>query len=246
MEDFLKRCAPVINKKSLEGLIKAGALDTFEDRKVLLDNLEGILDWVKNSANADQGLFGGMETQIALKQTHPSSLMERLMMEQEVFKSFISGNPLDGLYKYIKKFTFLSLVKDKTELGNFIIIGYVREIQRARKKGFFIKIDDISDSFEFFVSDPCGLEKFDLVIVHGYKKNRISINKIIKTDHEKLKSLAGGSYDPGDTVVKVKKARYGEQRKADIERIKAAAAQVTQEEKKELAKGIISGSSFEE
>jgi DNA polymerase-3 subunit alpha len=58
LEDFCKRCASVINKKSLEGIIKSGALDQFHDRKVLLDNLEIILDWVKNSANADQGLFG--------------------------------------------------------------------------------------------------------------------------------------------------------------------------------------------
>ena len=33
LEDFLKRCASIINKKSLENLIKAGALDAFWDRK---------------------------------------------------------------------------------------------------------------------------------------------------------------------------------------------------------------------
>jgi hypothetical protein len=44
-----------------------------------------------------------METSIALKKSKPSTLMERLMMEQEVFKSFVSGNPLDGLYRYAKK-----------------------------------------------------------------------------------------------------------------------------------------------
>jgi DNA polymerase-3 subunit alpha len=57
LEDFCKRCAQVLNKKSLEGLVKSGALDQFNDRKVLLHNVEIILDWVKNSANADQGLF---------------------------------------------------------------------------------------------------------------------------------------------------------------------------------------------
>jgi hypothetical protein len=182
------------------------------------------MDRIKTSANADQGLFGGMETFIALKKTEHATLMETLMMEQEVFKAFISGNPLDGLYRYIKKFSFLSVVKEKADVGNFIIIGYLKDIQRARKKGFFIKIEDISDSFEFFTSDPCGLEKFDMVIVHGYKNkttNRIQISKIIKTSHETLKDLAGTTYDPTETVVKVKKARYGDQRQATVEKIKA-------------------------
>jgi len=44
-----------------------------------------------------------METTIALKASEPSALMDRLMMEQEVFKAFVSGNPLDGFYKYAKK-----------------------------------------------------------------------------------------------------------------------------------------------
>ncbi|MDR2190946.1 MAG: hypothetical protein LBP53_07435 [Candidatus Peribacteria bacterium] len=222
LEDFCKRCGNILNKKSLEGIIKAGALDQFNDRKVLLDNLEGILDWVKNSANADQGLFGGMETSISLKKAVPSSLMERLMMEQEVFKAFISGNPLDGLYTYVKKFSFLSVVKEKTDLKNFIIIGYIKDIQRAKKKGFFIKVEDITENFEFFVADPCGLEKFDLVIIHGYKNERIRISKIIKTSRSTLEALAGSAYRPEETVIQVKKARYGEKKQEDIKKLKEA------------------------
>jgi DNA polymerase III alpha subunit len=220
LEDFCKRCGTILNKKSLEGLIKAGALDQFNDRKVLLHNLEVILDWIKNSANADQGLFGGMETSINLKRIEPSLLMERLMMEQEVFKAFISGNPLDGLYTYAKKFSFLSTVKEKSGLKNFIIIGYIKDIQRARKKGFFIKVEDITDSFEFFVTDPCGLAKFDIIILHGYKNERIRITKIIKTSHTTLVTLAGSAYHPEETVVKVKKARYGERKQAELMKLK--------------------------
>jgi DNA polymerase III alpha subunit len=220
LEDFCKRCGTILNKKSLEGIIKAGALDQFYDRTILLDNLEIILDWIKNSANADQGLFGGMETSISLKPRSPaeeaSTLMERLMMEQEVFKAFISGNPLDGFYTYAKKFSFLSVVKEKSELKSFIIIGYIKDIQRAKKKGFFIKVEDITDSFEFFVTEPCGLEKFDIVIVHGYKNDRVRVTKIIKTSHTTLKALAGSAYHPEETVAKVKKARYGERKQAEL------------------------------
>jgi hypothetical protein len=40
-------------------------------------------------------------------------MMERLMMEYEVFKVFVSGNPLDGLYTHIKKYNFISQFKEK-------------------------------------------------------------------------------------------------------------------------------------
>lgn len=82
----------MINKKSLESLIKCGALDQFGDRNVLLENIQILLDRTKNIANVDFGLFGGMgvDTTIQLKPAKSSNLMERLMMEQEVLKAFVS------------------------------------------------------------------------------------------------------------------------------------------------------------
>jgi hypothetical protein len=65
-------------------------LDQFEDRKVLRNNVDQIINWISNSANASQGLFGDLENKIPLKKVEKSTLMERLMMEQEVFKTFIS------------------------------------------------------------------------------------------------------------------------------------------------------------
>jgi len=108
LEDFCKRCSSVLNRKSLEWLIKSGTLDQFEDRKVLWENMESIINRIANSANASQWLFWELESKIPLKKVQPSSLMQRLMMEQEVFKTFISWNPLDWMYKFIKKKTLLS------------------------------------------------------------------------------------------------------------------------------------------
>jgi DNA polymerase III subunit alpha len=47
LEDVLKRCQQVINKKSLEWLIKSWALDDFWDRKTMLENTETLLQWTK-------------------------------------------------------------------------------------------------------------------------------------------------------------------------------------------------------
>jgi phage terminase small subunit len=120
----------------------------------------------------------------------------------------------------------------------------VKEIRRAKKKWFFITIEDISDNFDIFLSDTYGLEKFDLVIVSWWKKNRIQISKIVKTSREKLKELAWGSYDEKDTVSAVKKARAGEQQQLNIERIKAEIAEqnekIAEENKENLTKNISS------
>jgi hypothetical protein len=60
--------------------------------------------------------------------------MQRLMMEQEVLKAFVSGNPLDGLYLYIKKFSFLNQIIAQEQVQKFIVYGYIKEVQRAKKK----------------------------------------------------------------------------------------------------------------
>jgi DNA polymerase III alpha subunit len=44
LENFIKRCSAVINKKSLEWLIKSWALDIFGERNNLLSNTETILE----------------------------------------------------------------------------------------------------------------------------------------------------------------------------------------------------------
>lgn len=143
-------------------------------------------------------------------------------MEQEVLKAFVSGNPLDGLYLYIKKFSFLNQIIAEEQVQKFIVYGYIKEVQRAKKKWFFIKIEDISANWEFFIRDSLDFHRFDLVILYGSKNNgRVYLDKIIKTDYETLVKLAGGKYDPEWTVARAKKERYGDQKHEEIEKIKA-------------------------
>ncbi|HCB51587.1 TPA: hypothetical protein DEP21_03360 [Patescibacteria group bacterium] len=67
-------------------------MDKFGDRKTMLENIETILHRSKSSSTMGGGLFGmsEMATKITFKTNHQTSFMERLMMEQDVFKSFIS------------------------------------------------------------------------------------------------------------------------------------------------------------
>ena len=143
-------------------------------------------------------------------------------MEQEVLKAFLSGNPLDWFYQHIKKGSFLNQIKDSETFPKFVVIGYIKEIQRAKKKGFFIKIEDISGDWEFFTKDVFNLQRFDLIILYGSKNNgRVYIDKLIKTSYEKLKKIAWWRFDPDRTVVRAKKERYGDIKKQELEKIKA-------------------------
>lgn len=211
LEDFITRCQSVINKKSLEWLIKWWGLDKFGDRKTMLENIETILHRSKSSSTMGGGLFGmsEMATKITFKTNHQTSFMERLMMEQDVFKSFISWHPLDWLYTHIKKYSFISQFKGKDNVtGPITIVGYIRNIQRAKKKWFFVQIEDISGTMEIFMRDTVDFKKFDILVISGFKGGRLfNIEKIIRTSRDQLVQQAGGKYDPEMTVVKAKLMR---------------------------------------
>ncbi len=209
IEDFLKRCASVVNKKSIEWLIKSWAFDDYHDRNTLLANVETLLERAKTSKVSDMGLFGMMEmtTTMMLKPQPETTMMQRLMLEYEVFKVFVSGSPLDGLYTYIKRYNFISQFKEKENFGNFVIVGYIKSIQRAKKKWFFIKIEDISGTTEIFVREVLNFQKFDILIISGFKGRSISLEKIIKVSRDQLIKQAGSKYNPEMTVVKAKALR---------------------------------------
>jgi len=46
-----------------------------------------------------------------------------------------------------------------------MFVGYIKNIQRARKKGFFVALEDISGTMEFFLKDILDFKKFDMLIV---------------------------------------------------------------------------------
>lgn len=145
LADFLKRCQSVINKKSLEGLIKSGVLDNFMDRGALLENLEYLLERTKSSNQiSDGGLFGGGfgEQTLDLKVKHPLDAMSKIKLEYDVFKTFVSFHPLDGLYPWVKargysmisQFKNWNYDKEQKDFGAFTIVGLVVKVTRARKK----------------------------------------------------------------------------------------------------------------
>ena len=165
ISDFLDRIKHKnLNKKSMEAMIKSGAMDEFGDRGVLLSNLEDMLAYNKELGKLAQNqssLFGGMaETQAPgykLKAGTEARQSEKLIWEKELLGLYISGHPLDRIRDKIEK-RDMNIKKIKEEIGNGIpvtIAGIIETVRQVITKNndrmAFIKISDFTDSIEAVV-----------------------------------------------------------------------------------------------
>jgi len=149
------------NKKSLEALIMAGALDSFGERGKLLSNLEALLDYNKGqkTMHADQGsLFGEDTSHITLRDSAPMSDDDRLTMEKEILGVYVSGHPLEPFKERFSKSKHnISMIHEgeikpdqKIVIGG--IIDIVKEITTKKgKKMAFVTLTDFTGSIEAVV-----------------------------------------------------------------------------------------------
>ncbi len=149
------------NKKSLEALIMAGALDSFGERGQLLYNLESLLEYNKGqkTMHADQGsLFGGNASHITLRPCEPMSDDDRLTMEKEILGVYVSGHPLEPFRdRFAKSKHNINMIHEgEIKADQKIVIGgiidTVKEITTKKgKKMAFITVTDFTGSIEAVV-----------------------------------------------------------------------------------------------
>ena len=171
LEGFLNRIRHKnFNKKSLEALIMAGAMDSFGERGQLLYNLDELLDYNKGqkTTHADQGsLFGENTSHVTLKPSEPMPEDQRLAMEKETLGVYVSAHPLEA---YRERFS-----KSKRNIGminagevhdgeNLVIGGLIESVKEVTtKKGdkmAFLTLADFTGSVEA------------VVFARTYEKNR--------------------------------------------------------------------------
>lgn len=102
LSDFLSRvAAKSLNRKSLESLIKCGALDRFGDRTYLLDHIGTMLVFHRDATQEapQDSLFGGMAMAPTLHLPETSGKEtpagDKLAWEKELLGIYVSGHPLD-------------------------------------------------------------------------------------------------------------------------------------------------------
>jgi len=167
LENYCRLVSPqIVNRKSLESLIKAGAFDRYGDRSMMVNNIENILAYsnrLQKEASAGQvGLFGSgasEETSLNLvldkKGTeYPES--DQLAWERELLGIYLSHHPLQA-YELIlsRQTTPISGLKPEMEGSNAIIGGSITSIReittKTGSKMAFVKIADIASEIEVVV-----------------------------------------------------------------------------------------------
>ncbi len=160
LANFLERVTDKnLNRKALEALIKCGALDAFEERGVMLTNIETLLTFHREStvgSAAQDSLFGAMSSFAALRLAPAKAATneERLAWEKELLGLYISGHPLDKFKEKLqKRGTDIATMKSKTKEGMVTVIaGLIEEVRPILTKNgeqmAFIRIVDFSDKIE--------------------------------------------------------------------------------------------------
>ncbi len=173
--DFLSRMPDKnLNKKSLESLIKSGAVDELGERGNLLAHIETLLEYHREhfKTSADQSsLFGAATTRAAIRlsPTAPATLDQRLTWEKELLGLYVSGHPLD---KHKSKFNdpkkTIKHAKEYLLGAETVIAGFVESVRvNLTKKGermAFLKLADFSGSIEL-IAFPRTYKEFAALLV---------------------------------------------------------------------------------
>lgn len=208
LSDFLNRIKDKnLNKKSLEALIKAGAMDEFGERGQMLGNVENMLTYSKEAGKISENqdsLFGayvaGLDNvnNFKLLDAPKATPTETLAWERELLGLYLSGHPLDKFSKTIEEKNYhIKNAKEDAKEGKEVMIAGIIEDLRAivTKKGdnmAFVKLSDYNDTIETVVF-PRTMTEFKNILVKDKcvaVKGKISLrNGEITLIVDKMKEL---------------------------------------------------------
>jgi DNA polymerase-3 subunit alpha len=208
VDEFIERVNHKdLNKKSLESLIKAGVLDSLEERNTLLGNVENILkiakESQKNKTNGQTSLFAGQEDKglnLHLKKLPPAKMEEMLRWEKELLGLYVSSHPLEKHRQALEKRT---LPIDNIDTGFGYngsaqkIGGIINSIKKVMtKKGeqmLFVELEDLTGKIEVIVfprmlqKDQSIWQEDKILLISGKIDTRSDTAKMICEKAQELK-----------------------------------------------------------
>ena len=160
--DFARRTAGIgLNKRLLEHLIAAGALDNLEpDRAKLMGGMDILLGEASIAQNEketqQENLFGEADVQDSVvlpPALAPWSTMDRLTYEFNALGFFLSGHPLDEYKALLKRARIASFedLEARVEKEVMVAGAVIKVDERKSKKGnpfAFITLSDPTGQFE--------------------------------------------------------------------------------------------------
>ena len=204
--DFLERI-PLqdLNKKSLEALIKCGAMDSLAERQFLLSNIEELQRYAKDVGRSNNslqiGLFNSYSTlaPLKLKPVEPALKKEKLVWEKELLGLYTSEHPTSEYRDFFEKKSLLikkinpALTGRKVVIGG-LIAGIQKFVTKTGKLMLFTKLEDWANKIEVVVF-PDTLEKNPdiwqvdkIILVQGRVSDRNGALSIICDTVKELKN----------------------------------------------------------
>jgi len=214
LEDLVKRLGPaVVNKKTIESLCKAGALDEFAERNKILTGVEAILKYGstahKQIESGQIGLFEGQIqnadsdfNQIRLPDIEAASKKQKLSWEREFLGIYLSQHPLDEYKAYLACNTQRIKSLDEKMAGKSVKIGgIITSIKKiiTKKSGepmIFAKLEDTSSNTEILVFPKTLREKPEV----WHEDNIVIIEGVINTKDGAVKILANKVREIGEQL----------------------------------------------
>jgi DNA polymerase-3 subunit alpha len=230
LEDFLTRVnSHVVNRKTIESLIKTGAFDRFDTRSKLMNNIDTILAFSqKKQKEQDSGQTDLFGTTIKEEQTStivlgPEDIVyttkDYLTWERDLMGLFLSAHPLVDYTKLLTEQAHpISEIDEKHEGKKATIGGIVSDVRVIQTKNgqnmAFVRISDLKSDIEIIVfpkvyQDTSWLWVIDKVLIiegevnmkdrEGNSTNEI---KIAANSAREVTHEEAINYKPGKKPVK--------------------------------------------
>lgn len=180
LHDFLSKIdTSKINRRTLEGFVKAGSFDDFGfTRKCLFNNLDTLAESARKMAevrkNSASSLFGAEElnadTKINIVMDNSEfEAMEKLGYEKEILGIYISGHPLDKFFEEINGIEYTKSIdfENLKGSGEILSIGKVENFKslmsKSGKRYGILEILDFYSSFETTIFES-HIEEIETII----------------------------------------------------------------------------------
>ncbi len=181
--DFARRINPrVLNKRTLENLIAAGALDELEpDRARAMASVDAMMSLAQQAAETSSGgmqdMFGGVaaaDVQLRIPPYEPWPAATRLQKEYDAVGFFLSGHPLDEYGDLLKKLRVQSWVEfcRSVKAGNSVgrvaatVLDRTERRTKSGSKMGIVMLSDQTGHFEAIVFSE-GLQRLRDVLEPG-------------------------------------------------------------------------------
>lgn len=190
------------NKKSVESLMKCGALDSIGERNLLIKNIELILEYNRESqktkSTGQVNLFSLTPEikmpAITLREAPPTSKEEKLRWEKELLGMYVTEHPLEEHMEKLKEKRTIPLNALTTQLRNQLVSvgGMISGVQKVITKNgepmLFVKLEDLTAKIEILVfpkmlaRNPGLWQEEKILLVRGRVSDKDGNPKVLCED----------------------------------------------------------------